>query len=48
MVMSDGVFTSIDPPGAIITIAIGINDFGHIVGVYADATGAAHGFLRTP
>jgi uncharacterized membrane protein len=47
LLLSGGVFTSIDPPGAVEAIAIGINDAGHIVGVYADATGRAHGFLRT-
>jgi hypothetical protein len=33
---ADYVYTSIDPPGSIITNAYGINDAGHIVGWYRD------------
>ena len=47
MLLSGGVFTSMDPPGAVETIAIGVNDAGQIVGVYANSSGA-HGFLWTP
>ncbi len=47
MLLSGNVFTSIDPPGAVETIAIGVNDASQIVGVYADSAGA-HGFLLTP
>ena len=47
--MDDGsssfTFTSIDVPGAIATIATGINARGHIVGIYSDAAGNSHGFL---
>src|SRR5438093_1446338 len=38
-------FTTIDVPGATLTNAIGINARGQIVGAYADAGGAFHGFL---
>jgi len=47
MLLSGNVFTSFDPPGAVETIAIGVNDLGQIVGGYADTAGA-HGFLMTP
>jgi probable HAF family extracellular repeat protein len=42
---SSFTFTSIDVPGAIATIATGINARGHIVGIYSDAAGNSHGFL---
>ena len=38
------VFTNVDFPGAIATVAYGINTSGEIVGVYYDSAGA-HGFL---
>jgi len=38
-------FTTIDVPGATLTNAIGINAHGQIVGGFADAGGASHGFL---
>jgi hypothetical protein len=41
-----GTFKKIDYPGAIGTIAYGINDTGHIVGTYWDNTGE-YGFLAT-
>jgi uncharacterized membrane protein len=46
-VWSKGVFTMIDVPGASgTTVAIGINDFGDIVGFYVSASdGNFHGFL---
>ena len=47
LLLSAGTFTSIDPPGALQTIAIGINDAGQIVGVFSNDSGI-HGFLRTP
>ena len=47
MLMSGGVFTSFDPPGAVETIAIGVNDLDQIVGAYRDSTGI-HGFLLNP
>jgi len=37
-------FTSIDVPGAVVTQATGINDFGQIVGTYYDGT-TLHGFV---
>jgi len=48
LLLSEGVFASIDFPGAVQTIAIGVNDAGQIVGAYADPTGRIHGYLRTP
>jgi len=46
--LSAGVYTSIDPPGAMGgDFAFGINDTGDIVGAYIDGTGI-HGYLRTP
>src|SRR5262249_48922696 len=47
LLWSGGAYTSIDVPGASITLAFGINDAGVIVGAFFDATGV-HGFLRTP
>ena len=42
-----GVFTVFDYPGAIETVARGINDDGLVVGSYAiDLDGADHGFIR--
>src|SRR5256712_3698516 len=41
------VFSSIDVPGATFTQAFGINAGGEVVGVYRDATGKQHGFLRS-
>jgi len=44
-VAAQGTFTTIDVPGAVRTVAIGINASGHIVGRYFSADGAVHGFL---
>ena len=44
--LSGGLLTTIDVPGAILTEAFGINERGDIVGVYEDAAGL-HGFLRS-
>jgi probable HAF family extracellular repeat protein len=42
------VFSTIDDPsGVFATVANGINARGQIVGTYADASGAQHGFLRS-
>src|SRR5438128_205871 len=41
------VYSSIDFPGATFTQAFGINAGGEVVGVYRDATGKQHGFLRS-
>jgi hypothetical protein len=47
--LSGGVFTSIDYPGAAATgaanIGVGINPRGDIVGQYRDASNVTHGFL---
>jgi len=48
LLLSEDAFASIDFPGAVQTIAIGVNDGGQIVGAYADPTGRIHGYLRTP
>ena len=45
--LSGGSFTTIDPPGATFTEAIGINPRGQIVGNYI-ASGVTHGFVATP
>jgi probable HAF family extracellular repeat protein len=46
--LSGGVYTTIDFPGALNTDAFGINDIGEIVGVFFGQDGNEHGFLRTP
>ena len=46
--LSGGVYTTIDFPGAVNTGAFGINDIGEIVGVFFGQDGNEHGFLRTP
>ena len=48
LLMSGGVFTSIDPPGAVETVATGINDSRQVVGVYTDMNGRWHGYLLSP
>jgi uncharacterized membrane protein len=48
LLMSGSVFTSIDPPGAVETVACGINDSRQVVGVYTDVNGRWHGYLLTP
>jgi hypothetical protein len=52
---SEGKFTTFEAPGADTTpgsyngtTAQSINDWGEITGYYADATGVAHGFVRSP
>ena len=40
-----GRYTTIDVPGATATIAVSVNDFGVVVGVYTDAKGVSHGFI---
>ena len=47
--LSGGIFTIIDAPGATASFAIGINDFDEIVGAF-DPSGGPHrlGFLATP
>ena len=41
----DGVYTTIDVPGASVTFPFGINNRGHVVGFYMDANQVRHGFL---
>jgi probable HAF family extracellular repeat protein len=43
--LSDGVYTTIDPPGSTYTQAWGINDSGQISGLYNDSASYTHGFL---
>jgi uncharacterized membrane protein len=47
-VLTDGVLTNIDVPGAEYTSACGINNAGEIVGTYESPDGLYHGFLATP
>ena len=42
---SNGAFTTIDKPEAVLTVAEGINDAGTIVGLYGLADGSLHGFV---
>jgi len=44
---NEGIFTSLDAPGAIATIPFGINDAGTIAGSFRDAGNSEHGFLLT-
>lgn len=48
LLLSGGFYTSIDPPAALGSFALGINDIGDIVGTYEDSGGMIHGYLRTP
>ena len=43
-----GQFRSIDVPGAISTVALGINNRGRMVGRYIDSAGNEHGFTAVP
>ena len=43
-IWNNGTFSTITPPGASGTTAIGINDSGHVVGTFVNASGR-HGFL---
>lgn len=47
-VLSGGVYTTFDFPGATATTAFGLNSFDDIVGLYIDSSGRAHGYRRTP
>src|SRR2546426_462831 len=40
-------FTTINLPGACSTNVFGINDTGHMVGMYSDCSGHSHGFVQT-
>jgi hypothetical protein len=43
----DGDYETIDVPGAVATLVLGINDRGKTVGSYIDAAGNYHGFVRS-
>ncbi len=45
-VYSGGKFTTVNFPKSTETQAIGINDKGHVVGLYVDSAGAQHGFVK--
>ena len=45
-VLSNGVLTQIDVPGAVFTSVNGINASGEISGIYIDAGGTYHGYFR--
>ncbi len=38
-------FTTLDPPGSVLTLAVDINDAGQIVGRFTDSAGVTHGYL---
>ncbi len=42
---TDGAFTNVDFPGAVSTMAVGINNLGTIVGQWMDQNSNTHGFL---
>jgi PEP-CTERM motif len=46
-VLSGGVFTTIQVPGALDTVVYGINDAGTLVGYYDTADGGLHAFIAT-
>jgi uncharacterized membrane protein len=41
-------YVQFDVPSAVLTRPFGVNEAGQIVGVYRDASGFSHGFLREP
>jgi probable HAF family extracellular repeat protein len=43
--LDNGVFTTLDYPGALGTLAYSINDSGSIVGLYEDSSTMLHGYL---
>lgn len=43
--LSNGAYTTIAPPNAVITVAEGINNSGTIVGVFVDKSKVQHGFM---
>jgi hypothetical protein len=45
-ILSRGSFTAVDFPGAISTWVTGINPAGEIVGLFTEAAGKTHGYLR--
>jgi uncharacterized membrane protein len=46
--LTGGVYTTIDFPGAVETFAYGVNSYDDVVGSYEDSSGRFHGYLRTP
>jgi len=46
--LSGGVYTTTDFPGATASGAFGLNSFDDIAGTYIDSSGKVHGFLRIP
>lgn len=46
--LSNGVYTTFDYPGSIVTIAFGVDSFDNIVGGYIDSNGRVHGYVRKP
>lgn len=47
--LSGGLYTTIDFPGALATLGAGVNSSEYVVGIYFDSVGGGiHGFLRTP
>lgn len=46
--LKGGVYTTIDFPGAVETLAFGVNSSDDVVGGYQDTSGGFHGYLRTP
>ncbi|MFZ5861783.1 MAG: PEP-CTERM sorting domain-containing protein [Nitrospirota bacterium] len=46
-VWSEGIFSTVDVPGAISTHILDLNNSGQLVGTYQDASGM-HGFIATP
>jgi probable HAF family extracellular repeat protein len=45
MMRVNGVFSHIEPPGALDSLALSINDRGQVAGWYDDALGNLHGFI---
>jgi hypothetical protein len=43
--LSQGTYTTLDVPNAVLTVAQGINNAGVIVGLYVDTSGNQHGFV---
>jgi probable HAF family extracellular repeat protein len=46
--LSEGLYKTFDFPGAVTTLAFGINSADEVAGGYIDSSGVVHGYLRTP
>jgi uncharacterized membrane protein len=46
--LSGGVYTTFDYPGAVETFVFGLDNFDDVVGTCEDSSGKIHGYLRTP